>query len=91
MRREHKPALLNRLNRIEGQVRGIARMVEEDRYCVDILTQIQAIRAALGKVESELLRTHIDHCVHSAFASGDAVEQRRKTEELIQILQRAAR
>jgi CsoR family transcriptional regulator, copper-sensing transcriptional repressor len=88
---ENKPGLLNRLNRVAGQVKGVAKMVEDDRYCIDILTQIQAIRAALGKVEAELLRTHIDHCVQSAFAGGDAAEQRQKTEELIQILQRAAR
>ena len=86
-----KPRLLNRLNRIAGQVKGVAKMVEEDRYCVDILTQTQAIRAALAKVEAELLRDHIGHCVHAAFASGDAGEQRKKTDELIELLQRAHR
>ena len=88
---ENKPKLLNRLSRIAGQVRGVANMVEEDRYCIDILTQIQAIRAALGKVEAELLRDHIGHCVHGAFASGDAAEQKAKTEELIALLERAQR
>ena len=73
---ENKPRLLNRLNRIAGQVKGVAKMVEEDRYCIDILTQIQAIRAALSKVETELLKDHIGHCVHGAFASGDAKEGR---------------
>ncbi len=88
---ENKPKLLNRLSRIAGQVKGVANMVEEDRYCIDILTQIQAIRAALGKVEAELLRDHIGHCVHGAFASGDAAEQKATTEELIALLERAQR
>jgi CsoR family transcriptional regulator, copper-sensing transcriptional repressor len=88
---DKKPKLLNRLNRIEGQVRGVARMVEDDRYCIDVLTQIQAIRAALGKVETELLRDHIDHCIRGAFKSGDLAAQRQKTEELIEILHRTNR
>jgi DNA-binding FrmR family transcriptional regulator len=88
---DNKPRLLNRLKRIAGQVKGVAGMVEGDRYCIDILTQIQAVRAALGRVETELLRDHIDHCVHGAFISGDAAEQRRKTEELIEVLHRTHR
>lgn len=88
---DNKPKLLNRLRRIEGQVRGVARMVEEDRYCIDILTQTQALRAALTKVEAELLRGHVDHCVRGAFASGDADDQQHKLEELVEILQRSAR
>jgi DNA-binding FrmR family transcriptional regulator len=88
---DNKTKLLNRLRRIEGQVRGVARMVEEDRYCIDILTQTQALRAALTKVETELLRNHVDHCVRGAFASGDAADQRQKIEELVEVLQRAAR
>ena len=91
MIQDNKPKLLNRLNRIGGQVKGVAKMVEDDRYCIDILTQIQAIRAALGKVETELLRNHISHCVHGAFTSGDAAEQRQKTEELIEVLHRTNR
>ena len=91
MEREDKPRLINRLNRIEGQVRGIARMVEEDRYCIDILTQVQAVRAALAKVETEMLRDHLGHCVEGAITSGDKDEQRRKAAELIQLLERAAR
>ena len=87
----NKPKLLNRLSRIAGQVKGVARMVEDDRYCIDVLAQIQAIRAALGKVETELLRDHIDHCVQGAFTSGDAAEQRQKTEELIEVLHRSSR
>ena len=91
MKREKKPALLNRLNRIEGQVRGIARMVEEDRYCIDILTQLQAVRAALTKVETELLRDHLGHCIEGAIVSGDQDEQRRKAAELIELLERTTR
>jgi len=86
-----KPKLLNRLRRIEGQVRGVARMVEEDRYCIDILTQTQALRAALAKVEAELLRDHVDHCVRGAFTSGDTDDQRQKIDELVEVLQRTAR
>jgi len=88
MDRPDKPALLNRLNRIEGQVRGLARMVEEDRYCIDILTQIEAARAALGRVESELLKGHLSHCIEGAIVSGDRGEQRRKAAELIRLLER---
>jgi DNA-binding FrmR family transcriptional regulator len=88
MNRDNKPKLLNRLNRIAGQVKGLAKMVDDDRYCIDVMTQIQAVRAALSKVETELLREHINHCVHEAFATGDADEQRRKTEELIEVLHR---
>jgi DNA-binding FrmR family transcriptional regulator len=88
---ENKPKLLNRLKRIGGQVKGVAKMVEDDRYCIDILTQVQAVRAALSKVETELLRDHIGHCVHGAFTSGSAEEQRQKTEELIEVLHRTNR
>jgi DNA-binding FrmR family transcriptional regulator len=89
MEHASKPKLLNRLNRIEGQVRGVARMVEDGRYCIDILTQLQAVRAALGKVETELLREHLGHCIEGAIVSGDKDEQRRKATELIQLLERA--
>ena len=91
MDRENKPRLLNRLNRIEGQVRGIARMVEEDRYCIDVLTQLQAVRAALAKVETEMLRDHLGHCIEGAIVSGDKDQQRQKASELIQLLERTAR
>lgn len=84
-----KPKLLNRLSRIEGQVRGVARMVEEDRYCIDILTQIRAVKAALGRVETELLRGHLSHCVEGAIISGDKDEQRKKAAELIELLERS--
>jgi DNA-binding FrmR family transcriptional regulator len=86
---KHDPKLANRLNRIEGQVRGIARMVAEGRYCVDILTQLQAVRAALGKVETAILQEHLTKCIEGAITSGDAAEQRAKVSELIQLLERA--
>ncbi len=89
MERENKPKLLNRLNRIEGQVRGVARMVEEDRYCIDILTQLRALKAALGKVEGELLRTHLEHCVTGAMVGDDPGERQRMARELIELLDRA--
>jgi DNA-binding FrmR family transcriptional regulator len=84
----NKPKLLNRLNRIEGQVRGIARMVEDERYCIDVLTQIQAVRAALTKVETEMLKEHLGHCIEGAIVSGDRDEQRKKAAELIELLER---
>jgi DNA-binding FrmR family transcriptional regulator len=88
MHRDNKPQLLARLNRIEGQVRGITRMIEDGRYCIDVLTQINAARAALAKVESEMLKTHLGHCVEGAIASGDADDQRAKARELIELLER---
>lgn len=91
MTEDKKPKLLNRLRRIEGQVRGVARMVEEDRYCLDILTQLQAMRAALSRVESELLKDHLGHCIEGAILSGDQNEQREKARELIELLDRAGR
>lgn len=86
-----KPSLLNRLRRIEGQIRGIARMVDEDRYCIDVLTQIQAVRAALSRVESAMLKNHLGHCIEAAIVGGNASEQRKKAAELIQLLERAER
>ena len=71
------------LRRVEGQVRGIAKMVEDDRYCIDIVNQIAAARAALSRIEADLLRGHIGHCVHRAMKSGDATEQSRVVEELV--------
>ena len=91
MRQEAKTSCLKRLNRIEGQVRGLARMVEDDRYCIDIVTQISAVRAALGRVEEEILRDHVAHCVEHAIASGNKREQRRKISELIDVLSRSDR
>ncbi len=86
-----KTAVMTRLKRIEGQVGGLQRMVAEDRYCVDLLTQIDAVRAALHKVEEQVLRDHVAHCVAGAFASGDVVEQRHKVEELIATIARMTR
>ena len=91
MKHDNKSKLLNRLSRIEGQVRGIVRMVEDDRYCIDVLTQLQAVRAALSGVETQMLRDHLGHCIEGAIVSGDAAEQRQKVNELIQLLERAAR
>ncbi|MBU6298184.1 MAG: metal-sensitive transcriptional regulator [Alphaproteobacteria bacterium] len=85
---KHDPKLLIRLNRIEGQVRGIARMVEEDRYCIDILTQIQAIKAALKRVEEEVLKGHAAHCVADAIRSGNARDQMQKFAELVELFSR---
>lgn len=83
-----KSNLLKRLRRIEGQVRGVAGMVEEDRYCMDVMTQIQAIKAALNKVEDEVLKSHTAHCVAAAIAEGDAKAQRQKFDELVDLLGR---
>ena len=79
------------LKRIEGQVRGLLRMVEQDRYCVDVLTQVSAVRAALHKVEEQILRDHVSHCVAGAFVSGDPAEQRNKVEELVETIGRMTR
>ena len=86
-----KQSVAARLKRIEGQVRGVIRMVEEDRYCVDVLTQVNAVRAALHKVEEQILRDHVSHCVAGAFVSGDPVEQRHKVEELVDTIGRMTR
>ena len=91
MKAENKPKLLNRLSRVEGQVRGIARMVEEDRYCIDVLTQVQAVRAALSRIETEMLKDHLDTCIEGAIAGGDAENQRQKASELIELLGRSSR
>lgn len=91
MKRDNKAALLNRLSRVEGQVRGVTRMIEDDRYCIDVLTQVRAVRAALAKVETEMLRDHLGHCIEGAIVSGDRDEQRRKAAELIELLERSAR
>lgn len=91
MQNETKASCAKRLRRIEGQVRGIARMVDEDRYCIDVVTQIAAVRAALRRVEEEVLRDHVAHCVAHAIASGDVAEQRRKVEELMEVFARTER
>jgi len=91
MQSDSKRAVAARLKRIEGQVRGVLRMVEEDRYCVDVLTQIDAIRAALHKVEEQVLHDHVSHCVAGAFASGDRIEQQHKVAELVATIGRMTR
>jgi DNA-binding FrmR family transcriptional regulator len=91
MKTERKQANLKRLRRIEGQVRGLSRMVEEDRYCIDIVTQIAAVRAALRRVEEEILSEHVAHCVEHAIASGNKSDQRKKIAELMDVVRRAER
>ena len=91
MQPDIRRAVAARLNRVEGQVRGILRMVEEDRYCVDVLTQVQAVRAALHKIEEEILRDHVGHCVADVFATGSATEQRAKINELVSAIGRISR
>jgi DNA-binding FrmR family transcriptional regulator len=91
MRDDAKSGVLRRLSRIEGQVRGLARMVEEDRYCIDIVTQISAVRAALRRAEDEILRDHVANCVEHAIVSGDKQDQRQKIAEIMDVLGRAER
>jgi DNA-binding FrmR family transcriptional regulator len=91
MAKNSKASMRKRLNRIEGQVRGLARMVAGDRYCIDIVTQIAAVRAALRRTEEEILRDHVAHCVAHAIKSGDKADQRRKVAELMDVMGRAGR
>jgi DNA-binding FrmR family transcriptional regulator len=88
-----KPAhrIVTRLSRIEGQVRGIARMIEEERYCIDILTQLSAVKAALQRVEAEILKDHTAHCVAEAIRSGNAKDQKKKFDELVELFNRHGR
>lgn len=88
MKSTDQTATINRLKRIEGQTRGLVRMIEDERYCVDILHQVQAVKAALSKVESEILRAHADTCVEEALQSGTLKEQRRKFSELVNLFER---
>ena len=91
MLHEAKVAVLKRFKRIEGQVGGLSRMVEDGRYCIDIVTQISAVRAALRRAEEEILRDHVSHCVEHAIASGNKQEQRKKISEIIDVLGRSDR
>ena len=91
MRSDIKASCAKRLSRIEGQVRGLSRMVEEDRYCIDIVTQISAVRAALRRVEEEILRDHVAHCVEHAISSGNKADQREKISELMAVIGRSDR
>ena len=87
----NKEATIKRLKRIEGQVRGIVRMIEEERYCIDTLQQMQAIKSALARVEDAILKDHAATCVATALASGKENEQRRKFEELIDLFAKTKR
>ncbi|CAN5190559.1 metal-sensitive transcriptional regulator [soil metagenome] len=86
-----KVSVKKRLGRIEGQVRGLSKMVDENRYCIDVVTQISAVRAALRRVEEEVLKDHVSHCVEHAIASGDKADQRQKIAELMAVVGRAER
>ena len=86
-----KDALIKRLHRIEGQVRGIERMVADDRYCIDILTQIGAVSTALESLGFVILDEHVKHCVAGALASGDEAEAQAKAEELLEAVHRFAK
>lgn len=82
---------VNRLKRIEGQVRGISQMVVDDRYCIDILHQVQAVKAALASVETAILKDHAACCVADAIKSGDVEEQREKFNELVELFGKVKR
>jgi CsoR family transcriptional regulator, copper-sensing transcriptional repressor len=86
-----KAALVKRLHRIEGQVRGIERMVEDDRYCIDVLTQISAVSTALESLALKILDDHVRHCVAGALQSGDEADGQAKVDELLEAVQRFAR
>jgi DNA-binding FrmR family transcriptional regulator len=91
MGKDSKASVQKRLGRIEGQVRGLSKMVDQDRYCIDIVTQISAVRAALRRVEEEVLRDHVAHCVEHAIASGNKADQREKITELMAVIGRSDR
>ncbi|MGE0408998.1 MAG: metal-sensitive transcriptional regulator [Amphiplicatus sp.] len=86
MRDSSPKSVVTRLRRVEGQIRGIIGMVEEERYCIDIMTQIQAVKAALRRVEEEVLKSHAAHCVDEAIREGSAAAQRKKFAELVELL-----
>jgi DNA-binding FrmR family transcriptional regulator len=88
---ETKRTVKTRLARIEGQVRGLGQMIEPDRYCIDVITQVRAARAALAKIEQIVLQEHLGSCVEAAIVSGDPKEQRAKVAELIDVLGRSDR
>lgn len=88
MQNDTKSSCATRLNRIEGQVRGLAKMIEDDRYCIDVVNQVQAVIAALKRVEGEILKDHIGHCVEHAIRSGNKAAQREKVSELVATLAR---
>jgi CsoR family transcriptional regulator, copper-sensing transcriptional repressor len=88
---DQKDALVKRLHRIEGQVRGIEKMVTEDRYCIDIITQIGAVSTALESLGFQILDEHVKHCVAGALASGDEREAQAKADELLEAVHRFAK
>ena len=85
-RRNRRENSLKRLSRIEGQVRGLQKMIDEDRYCVDILVQVKAVISGLKRVEGELLKDHVDHCIKDAIASDDLADREEKVAELVDLL-----
>lgn len=85
-----KAAARRRLRRIAGQVAGIERMVEDDRYCIDVLDQVAAVRAALARVSAVLLTSHIETCVAEAFAAGDTCDRDEKIAELVRVMSRSS-
>lgn len=84
-------AALKRLKRIEGQVRGLSKMVEEDRYCMDVLMQIAAVQQALRGVSQELMHQHLEHCVHDAVAQGDTARERKLYKEMLELIYKYSR
>ncbi len=88
MKADTKKSAQQRLTRIEGQVRGVSSMIGQDRYCIDVLTQLQAVRAALKRVEDEVLTDHLSHCVQQAFTHGNLEERQVKIDELLSVLGR---
>jgi len=86
MQQAVKESCRKRLKRIEGQVRGLVKMLDEDRYCIDVITQVSAVRAALKRVEDEVLKDHVAHCVDHAISAGSREQQRQKITELLVVL-----
>jgi len=86
-----KENLVKRLHRIEGQVRGIERMLEDDRYCIDVITQISAVTTALESLAFQILDDHVNHCVAGALSSGDPAAAKEKSKELLEAVHRFAR
>ena len=91
MKSDTKASVARRLARIEGQVRGLAQMIEDNRYCLDVVTQVRAARSALAKIEQIVLADHLGSCVEQAIVSGDPEEQRKKVAELIEVFSRSDR
>ena len=91
MSQNGKKPIISRLNRIAGQVNGIAKMIEEDRYCIDVLHQVQAIKSALSRAESEILKNHAHYCVAEAIKTGSAKAQREKFSELVDLFEKTKR